>query len=430
MPFTSQDVVFTYQMIMDPTNPVPDRSDYAVMDSVVAPDDNTVIVTYKHLYAPYRLAFPAILPAHVFNAQTSIAQDPFNLAPTVGTGPFVFKSWVAGDSITFDRNPNYRDPGKPYLDEVIFKVVPDKASEIQAMQAGDVDAAWFLDPTFLPLLATLPDVSVDPAPGPQARVWQVFINTSCTSGPQQGDPACPHPILGDLRVRQAIDLAIDKQELVHSLMFDKVKVAGSLLPVGPYAVDLPPTAFSPEQAQQLLDQAGWLVGSDGVRSKDGVRAHLSLINGAGNRLAEETAQVIESDLQAVGIETESKELPPPVLAGGFAANSPLSTGNFDLALFVRNVPTDPQAYLESQYASDQVPNPQLQSGLNWDRVQDPNLDHAHDVGGNYPGRRAAPSSLCVGFRADPRRRARHSALPFPPGGRTQNLPRRLADGCQ
>ena len=402
-PFTSQDVVFTYQMIMDPSNPVADRSDYAVMDSVAAPDDNTVVVTYKQLYAPYRLAFPSVFPAHVFNGQTSIAQDPFNQATTVGTGPFVFTSWVVGDSITFDRNPNYREPGKPYIDEVIEKVVPDKASEIQAMQAGDVDAAWFLDPTFLPLLATLPDVSVDPAPGPQAGVWQLFVNTSCSSGPQQGDPACSHPILGDLRVRQAIDLAIDKQSLVDSLMADKVKVAGSLLPVGPYAVDLPPTDFSPDHAQQLLDEAGWVMGSDGVRSKGGVRAHLSLINGLGNRLSEETAQVIASNLGAVGIEIESKELPPAVLTGGFAVNSPLSLGSFDLVLFPRNIPIDPQAYLHSQYASDQVPTPQLQTGLNWDRIQDPKVDQAVAAAGTTlddTQRQAAYVAVSQLIRAD------------------------------
>ena len=80
-PFTSADVVFTYQMILDPANPVPNRSDYTVMDSVVAPDDATVVVTYKQLYAAYRLAFPSVFPAHIFNGRTDIAQDPFNQAP-------------------------------------------------------------------------------------------------------------------------------------------------------------------------------------------------------------------------------------------------------------------------------------------------------------------------------------------------------------
>jgi peptide/nickel transport system substrate-binding protein len=73
--FTSQDVVFTYEMIMDPANPVLNRGDYAVIDSVVAPDDDTVVVTYKQLYAPYRQAFPWILPSHVFRGQTSMPRN-------------------------------------------------------------------------------------------------------------------------------------------------------------------------------------------------------------------------------------------------------------------------------------------------------------------------------------------------------------------
>ena len=402
-PFTSADVVYTYQMIMDPANPVLSRVDYAVIDSVVAADENTVVVTYKQLYAPYRLAFPSILPQHIFDGRTNIAQDPFNTAPTVSTGPFVFKSWAAGDSITFERNPKYREPGKPYLDQLIVKFMPDKATEVQALEAGDVDAAWFLDPTFLPQLATLPDVSVNPAPGPLPGFWQLFVNASCSTGTQQGDPGCPHPVLGDLRVRQAIDMAIDKQALVDTLMQDKVQVAGSTLPVGPYAVPLTPTSFNPAAAQQLLDQAGWIVGADGVRSKNGVRAHLSMINGLGNRLAEETSQVIAGDLQNIGIETESRELPPPVLTGGFPANSPLSLGSFDLVLILRIIPIDPQAYLRSNFSSDQVPSPSLQTGGNFDRLQDPVVDQALAAAGSTlddTQRRAAYATVATQIQAD------------------------------
>jgi peptide/nickel transport system substrate-binding protein len=379
-PFTGQDVVFTYKMIMDPANPIQNRTDYVVMDSVAAPDDLTVVVTYRQLYAPYRLAFPSVFPAHVFNGQTDLSQAPFNRAETVGTGPFVDRAWAAGDTLTLDRNPNYRELGKPHLDGVVVKFVPSKDAEIQALEAGDLDAAYWLDPTYLPQLATLPGVSVDPAPG---GVQELVANTSCPSGPQQGDPACPHPVLGDVRVRQAIELAIDKQALVHGLLADTVKVAASpLLATGLYGVDLPPSEFSPAKAQQLLDQAGWIVGSDGIRSKGDVRAHLTLISAVGNTLNEQTAQVIDGDLQAVGIETDAREVPGGVLLGGFVGHSPLNLGNFDLAVLTRTVPIDPQAYLRGQYASDQVPNPQLQTGSNWERTQDSKLDQALTAAGN------------------------------------------------
>jgi peptide/nickel transport system substrate-binding protein len=380
-PFTSQDVVFTFNMIMDPANPVINRSDYAVMDSVVAPDDNTVVITYKQLYARYRAAFPYLFPAHVFNGQTNIAQDPFNRAETVGTGPFVFKSWTSGDSLTFDRNPNYREPGKPFLNELVFKVMPSTDVEVQTFAARDVDAAFRLDSSALPQLATIPGASVDPIP---FGIEYLLLNASCSSGPRQGDPTCPNAILGDLRVRLAVELAIDKRAMVHGLLADLVKPGTSLVPGGPYAVDLPLTEANPDQSRQLLDQAGWVVGSDGIRTRDGVRAHLVLWLPAGMVLAEQTAQVVAGDLQDVGIETEIKESTTS-LAGGFQANSAFALGNFDLGVFgsMGNAYLlDPQATLQGMYFSDQVPNPQTQSGNNWDRIQNPQIDQALMAAGN------------------------------------------------
>jgi peptide/nickel transport system substrate-binding protein len=373
-PFTSHDVVFTYQMLMDPANPVLNRGDYAVMDSLTAPDDNTLVVTYKQLYAPYRLAFPYVFPAHAFNGQTNIAQDPFNRAPSVATGPFVVRSWASGDSITFDRNPNYREAGKPYLDQVIVKFTPSRDAEIQTLEAGDLDVAWFLDESYLRQLATLSDVSVEPVQGPTSGVENLYLNLSCSSGLQQGDPTCPNPVLGDLRVRQAIDLAVDKQAIVRGFLADRVKIAGSVLP-SPYAPDLPPSEFSPNKARQLLDQAGWVVGSDGIRAKGGVRAHLMLFTATGSTITEEIAQVIEGNLLDIGIETEGKQS-PVILASIFFL------GSFDLAVFGGTLGIDPQSYLYSHYGSDQVPNPQLMSGSNYDRIQDAELDQALAAAGS------------------------------------------------
>ena len=105
----------TYQVVMDPFNAIAAqyRAADAPVESVTTPDECTAVVTYKQIFAGYREAFPWILPAHVFKGQTSIGQDPFNGAPGGGTGPFIFKSWSSGDSIQFDRNPIYRDAGKP-----------------------------------------------------------------------------------------------------------------------------------------------------------------------------------------------------------------------------------------------------------------------------------------------------------------------------
>jgi peptide/nickel transport system substrate-binding protein len=401
-PFTSHDVVFTYRLLLDPANPVLSRTDYAIMESVTAPDDTTVVVTYKQLYGAYRLAFPFVFPAHVFNDNTSIAADPFNRGETVGTGPFVFQSATNDDTITFARNPNYREPDRPYLDQVIARVIPGRDATVQALAAGDLDASTFLDATNLAVLATLSDVSVDPIPYGD---YALYVNASCSSGPRQGDPSCPNAVLGDVRVRQAIELAIDKQALVRGLLADRVSVDAALLANGVFKVDLPPSDFNPDAARALLDQTGWLVGADGIRAKSGVRAHLGLLLTAGDSLGEQTAQVVQGDLHDVGIETDIKESGTS-LGGGFAANSPFNLGNFDLALYTGingSATVDPQMFLQSHYASDQIPDPTSQTGNNWDRTLDARLDQALAVAGNtldFSQRQAAYATASELMHAD------------------------------
>ncbi len=230
---------------------------------------------------------------------------------------------------------------------------------------------------------------VDPALS--ASVNQLFINSSCSSGPHQGDPACPNAVLGDLRVRQAIQLSIDKQALVRGVLGDADQVAESLLPVGPYAPALVPAEFNPDKARQLLDQAGWSVGTDGIRTREGVRAQLSLLITAGGSISPAIAQLIQGNLQDVGIDTQIKEVPGAVLQGGFVGNSPLNLGAFDLVFASNTTPTDPQAYLHGHFASDQIPNPALQSGNNFSRIQDPDLDLAlAAAGGTLDDRHIRP----------------------------------------
>jgi peptide/nickel transport system substrate-binding protein len=391
-PFTSQDVVFTYDMIMDPSNPVANRGDYSVMESVTAPDDYRAVVTYKQLYGPYLGAFQFVLPSHVFNRQTSMVDNPFNRAPVVGTGPFVFKSWASGDSIEFDRNLNYREPGKPYVDQVIYKITPSKEAAVQALEAGDLDAVYMLDTTFVPQFQSITDASIDPQPSGSTEF--LLLNTTCSSGPQQGDPACPNPVLADVRVRQAIALAVDKQALTHSLLFDKVKPSSSFIPAGPYAVDLGPTEHDPDKAQQLLEQAGWTVGSDGIRVKNGVRANLAFSTSSDITLTVEAQQLVQQDLEGIGIGTEIRNYPSAVLNGGFAARSPGSQGSFDIVMTSggSSGQADPLGSLLGFFGSASIANAQTQSGRNYSRLGDPQLDDALAAAGaslDYQTRLAA-----------------------------------------
>jgi peptide/nickel transport system substrate-binding protein len=237
-----------------------------------------------------------------------------------------------------------------------------------------------LDETFIPQFETMSGASI--APVPWGTVEKLYLNTSCPSGPQQGDPACPHPVLGDVRVRQAIALSLDKQTMAHSLLGDQTQPATSVIPVGPYSPDLAGTDYNPDQARQLLDQAGWTVGSDGIRTKDGVRGHLRLASVAGDTFRAQEEQLIQQDLQDVGFEVEIQNLPGSVIANGFLGNSPLALGTFDLGLLSSSYQMDPQAYLVAFFGSAGLPNPQTQIGNNYPRMADPQLDQALAAAGS------------------------------------------------
>jgi peptide/nickel transport system substrate-binding protein len=378
-PFTSRDVAFTYQVILAPANPVSIRTGYPEIESVSTPDDLTVVVRYRRPYAGFKAHFEWILPEHVFGGDPLIETREFNQAP-LGTGPFVFKSWAPGDAITLERNPRFREPAKPYLDGLVFKVVPSRDVAILWLRAGEIDGLWDVSEDDIEVMQAIPDVVVDPAPG--RAVERLVLNTSCPSGPQQGDPACPHPVLADVRVRQAIELAIDKKTIVDQLLAGKTRVAGSVIPVGAYATAVPPSEHNPARAVQLLEEAGWRPGPDGIRVKDGTRASLSYATTTGNRLREQTQQLIQEQLRAVGIELRIENLLPPILLGSWQDNAPRARGNFDMLMCTITLGEDPYEGLFNLFHSSSVPTERARGGQNYHRILNPELDQALEAAGS------------------------------------------------
>lgn len=375
-PFTSRDVAFTYGVNMNPANPLPRPAGYPDIASVTTPDDTTVVVTYRTLYADSKSHFLWVLPEHVFGGDTAIEGHPFNRAP-LGTGPFAFKTWIPGDSIVLEPNPNYREPGKPYLDSLIFKIVPSREVGILWLKAREIEVLWGVIEAHIPEIEAMPDVVLDQMPGNFTEY--LFLNASCPSGPRQGDPRCPHPVLGDLRVRQAVELAIDKRAIVDELLDGHARVATSILSTGPFATSLPPSEHNPGKARQLLEEAGWRVGRDGIRDKDGVRASLTSLAAAGDNVRQQTQELVQAQLRAVGIELNVQNFRGPL--GSWRDNGPVARGNFDT--FMNSGPTiiDPHPLLLNALHSSQVPTEQTPSGGNIHRIVDPELDRALEAAG-------------------------------------------------
>lgn len=380
-PLTSRDVAFTYAVIMDPANPVANRSGYPDIESVSTPDETTVVVKYRTLYSAFKGHFPWVLPEHFFGGDTAIETKQLNHVP-IGSGPFVFKSWTPGEAITLERNPNYRERGKPYIDSLIFKIVPSREVGILWLKAGEIEVLWNLVESNVPEIEAMPGATLDVDLRSGNRTENLTLNTSCPSGQQQGDPACPHPVLGDLRVRQAVELAIDKQAIIDELLLGKASLAPSVIAGGPYAVTLPPSEYDPARARQLLEEAGWNPSEDGVRVRNGLRASLRYSTTTGDSLREQTQVLIQAQLRAVGIELRIENLPSSVLLGGWVNNSPLARGNFDIGMATTTGAADPQAGLFNFFHSSQIPSERTRSGGNSHRILDPELDRALEAAGS------------------------------------------------
>ena len=382
-PFTAKDVVFTWQAIMDSSNPIASRTGYNVMDSVTATDDYTVRVAYKEFFAPFATLFGSILPSHAYNNTTAGMDKHEQARKPIGTGPFKIQEWSSGNHITLAKNPDYHVKGKPYLDQVVFRITPSREVGVAQLQTGEADVVWDLSEASVAEIEGKAGLTVWAGPAPD--VERLILNFSAPSGPQQGLPNSRHPVLGDPKVREAIELAIDKKAIVDKLLFGKTSVASSPVPMGWAAYKPNPSEFNPTKAKQLLDEAGWRPGSDGIRAKDGVKMQLTYSTTTGNALRERTQQVIQENLQSVGIGLEIRNLPSAVLLGQWADNSPRKRGNFDINMWTTNAGIDPHSHLFSYFHSSQIPTEANRGdGFNYSRLIDPEVDKALEEAGATP----------------------------------------------
>ncbi|WP_311970697.1 ABC transporter substrate-binding protein [Pseudomonas baltica] len=324
--FTAADVKFSAEVIWKKYAPTARRI-FQNLTSVDTPDDLTVVL---HLSKPAPVLVNAldvvsapILPKHLYEG-TDILNNPYNNKP-VGTGPFVFKEWQRGSFISLTRNEHYWEAGKPYLDGIVWKIIPDVAGRATAFETGDVQYGERNPVTFADAkrLAKLPDleVSTDGYNGFASWFWLM--------------PNLRDPILGKLQVRQAIAHAIDRQALVKTVWNGyAVPATGpvSSLLKGFYDKDTQQYNYDPAEAERLLDAAGFPRQADGWRFK---LNHDYIPYGDDYK---RTGEFVRQALRKVGIDVTLRSL--------------------DLATWTKNVFTDYNFQLVSSW------------GANW---QDPQL---------------------------------------------------------
>ena len=260
-PFTSADVKFSAEEIWRKYAPTARRV-FQYLIKVEAPDAHTVVLTLSKptpviLNALDVVAAP-VLPKHLYEG-TDIPNNPYNNKP-VGTGPFVFKEWSRGSHIALERFDRYWAPGLPYLDKLTFKIIPDVAGRATALETGAIQYGERNPVTFADAdrLAKLPNlvVSTDGYNGFAGWLWLI--------------PNLRDPIVGNLKVRQAILHAINRNALVKTVWGGYASPAtgpvSSLLKTF-YTKDTQQYPFDRKKAEALLDEAGYPKKADGFRFK-------------------------------------------------------------------------------------------------------------------------------------------------------------------
>lgn len=376
-PVTCADVQFTKDAITSDLSGA-STSGYKDITAIECPDDLTVVVKMAEVFAPYLNLFNYLLPK---SAGDLAAMDKweFNRAP-IGTGPWIVQEWQAGDHITLVKNPNYREAGKPYLESVIIKILPSREVGMQLLGTGEITVLWDLTEADFPTLAKMDGVTYAGAYYGSGENELLVFNFG---DPKVDAPVdvtqAPHPILGDLKVRQAIQYAIDKQSIVDTLLYGNVKVGTTVLPTGTFACPQTPAEFSVDKAKALLDEAGWKPGADGIREKDGVRMSLKISTTTGNQLREQTEQVLVEMLKEVGLELVIDNVPSDVLFAGWDADGMRKHGKYDILLYTTGPGNDPDSGLFSNYHSARIPVKDNDgAGNNFSRYSNPEVDQAID----------------------------------------------------
>jgi peptide/nickel transport system substrate-binding protein len=292
--FTADDVVFTWKFVVSENSEVYNRDQYLPISDCQAIDKYTIKMVWDTPYAAYNGLFEAVLPKHMLEGKDIVTYDPYNRSP-LGTGPFKFVEWKTGEYVQVQRNPDYwRGTQYPNVDEIVFTFFADDNTRLNALKAGEQDWGQ-ITPIQVKEASTLAGYKTALV---NQNSWQHFDTSVVTDHGKL--------LFGDKSVRQALAYAIDRQSISDGVMEGTVKLADSVIaPNSPYYnPDVPKYPYDVEKAKQLLDAAGWTVGADGIREKDGEKFSFTMMIRAGNTVRQAIAQVIQANLKDVGIEVK------------------------------------------------------------------------------------------------------------------------------
>ncbi len=391
-PFTASDVKFTGDYCMDPEAGCSPLARFADVEAIEVIDDLTVTIRFKiakpYPYGPFMGAQSPVLQAAQFAncmgaAAPACTEENFN---PIGTGPFVVHDFRPNDVIEMVANDHYRDPAKPAFASLTLKGGGDAAAAGRAvLETGEFDYAWNLQlaPDVLESMERSGEGATVVAFGTAVERLDInMTDPSADLGPDERSTAAhPHPILSDARVREALSLAIDRDVLVEIGYGDAGRPTCNIVPAPAlYASDNTECLVQDiDAANALLEAAGWDMGSDGIRVKDGTRLSL-LFTSPTNAVRQDSQALIKDWWASIGVETELRNIDGSVFFSS-DPGSPDTMQKFyaDVHMFTSGYSgTDPEGYL-SWHRCGNEPRPASQwQGENYHRFCDPAYDEMID----------------------------------------------------
>ncbi len=353
-PFTADDVTFTTKIINDPKTNVQSRQGWDQIVRMDTPNPLTVVFHLKSVFSPFvGLTFtsggqgPAILPKHLLAHTANINTDAYNSLP-VGIGPFKFTEWARADHISLVANPLYWR-GKPKLERIDFKIIPNRDTILSELQTGEVDIWPLVPPAYYTRAVTTKGFTILRQAG--YGFGHLDFNAS-------------HATLADPIVRRALLLGWDRRaqrtKIGHGIGILQDSVFSPKSPF--YDPKIGFTEHDPAKANALLDAAGWSRGADGIRAKNGVRLNLELVSNSGSPDTDSRIELLRQDWKAIGVSFLRKNYDPNLLFASLQQGGIIQSGKFDVAFSAWYPP--PTGDYSNLYGCKEFP-PQGQNDIRW-----------------------------------------------------------------
>jgi peptide/nickel transport system substrate-binding protein len=357
-PFGADDVIYSWQQVMNPRNNVGSRAGYDDIAGIDKKDDATIVVHLRKPYAPFIAAFFSqsgtpicIIPKHVLSRYADINRAPYNLKP-IGTGPFVVDTYDKGVMIKFKANPAYFR-GPPKLKEIDWHFIPDSNTIVTQLRTHELDAWMLAISEYLPTLRSIPGITVYRTPFTSYTFLGLNLKT---------------PSLRDKVVRQALAYAVDNDTIINKVYHGNPLPAYSDQPEFLWAhnPNVKRYPYDPKRASAMLEADGWKLASDGFRYKNGQRLQIQIATTPGGSGAPQL--VLQQGWQRIGVDASVKIYAIPIYFATYGEGGILQTGKFDVSFSAWVNGVDPDD--ATNWMCDQFPP----GGQNIEYFCDPRLD--------------------------------------------------------